>query len=85
MPSGAKSGGARKHGRNGVRCQQYKLEGRRLRNKIRNLKKHIARKAKEVARKTAKEHSVFVSKVKGFRPMRHDEQAINALKRLTTT
>ena len=84
MPTGAKSGGAKKHGRNGVRCQQYKVEGRRERNKIRKLKRYIARNKAMVNLKTRKGHSVFVSIKKGVRRLREDKQAQAALKRLTT-
>ena len=69
----AKSGGARKIGRNGVRCAQYKLEGRREKNKIIRLKRYIERNIVMVRKKTRKGHHTFL-----------DKQAQNALKRLTT-
>jgi len=80
----SKSGGARKHGRNGIRCQQYKLEGRRERNKIKRLKRYIARNKAMVNLKTRKGHLVFVSIKKGLRHLREDKQAQAALKGLMT-
>jgi len=73
MATGAKAGGSRKHGRNGVRCGIYKVEGRRERNKIRRLKRYINRNIVMVRKKTRRGHHVFL-----------DKQAQNALKRLTT-
>ncbi|HEC62681.1 MAG TPA: hypothetical protein ENI27_10590 [bacterium] len=69
----AKSGGARKIGRNGVRCQQYKTEGRREKNKILRLKRYVNRNIGMVRKKVSKGHHVFL-----------DKQAQAALKRLTT-
>lgn len=38
MPgSQAKSGGAKKYGRNKVKCQRYRDRGRRFRNKLRRI------------------------------------------------
>lgn len=51
---------------------RYLAENRKVRNKIMNLKRHIARKAKEIARKALRNRTVMP-----------DLQAINALKRLT--
>ena len=69
----AKSGGARKIGRNGVRCLQYKTEGRREKNKILRLKRYVNRNIGMVRKKVNKGHHVFL-----------DKQAQAALKRLTT-
>jgi len=69
----AKSGGARKIGRNGARCQQYKLEGRREKNKILRLKRYINRNIGMVRKKCDRGHHVLL-----------DKQAQAALKRLTT-
>ena len=38
----AKSGGARKYGRNLKKCERYRAEGRRSRNKLRKMKKRIS-------------------------------------------
>ena len=69
----AKSGGARKIGRNGVRCAQYQLEGRREKNKIIRLKRYVNRNIGMVRNKVRRGHHVFL-----------DKQAQAALKRLTT-
>ncbi len=69
----AKSGKkGRKQGRNAKRCEVYKNEGRRARNKLLRLKRYVARNARYVALKAMK-----------GRTIRLDKQAVNALKRLT--
>jgi len=62
----------RKIGRNARFCERYRIENRRERNKIVNLKRHISRKAKEIIHKAMK-----------GRIIKPDSQAINTLKRLT--
>ena len=62
----------RKHGRNAKRCEVYKNEGRRDRNKLLRLKRYVARNARYVALKAMK-----------GREMKIDKQAVNALKRLS--
>ena len=62
----------RKIGRNRVPCERYQIENRRFKNQIVNLRRHIVRKAKEIARKALRGRTVLP-----------DLQAINALKRLT--
>ena len=67
----AKSKG-RKIGRNAVRCQQYRIENRRDRNKLARSKRYVARKANEIKRKALRGRIVLP-----------DLQAQVALKRLT--
>jgi hypothetical protein len=67
---GGKKG--RKLGRNAKFCVIYKAEDRRMRNKLARLKRHINRKAKEMAKKAKK-----------GRIIKPDLQAQNALKRLS--
>ncbi len=69
----AKSGGARKIGRNGVRAKIYEAENRRDRNKILRLKRYVNRNIGMVRNKVRRGHHVFL-----------DKQAQAALKRLTT-
>lgn len=70
----AKSGGARnrKHGRNNKRCETYRKLNRREVNKLARLKRHIARNARDVARKAKRGYVIRI-----------DKQAISALKRLS--
>ena len=73
MPTGAKGGGAKKIGRNAIRCKQYKVENRRERNKLKRLRAYIERNKAMVLKKAKKGRDVCL-----------DLQAQNALKRLTT-
>ena len=75
----AKSKG-RKIGRNAVRCQQYRIEGRREKNKVARLRRYLARKAGEVARK-ARTRTKYTPERKG-RIIKSDLQAERALKAL---
>lgn len=43
MSQKIKGGGARKYGRNKLCCDTYRREGRRERNKLIKLKKHLVR------------------------------------------
>ena len=69
----AKSGGARKHGRNKRKDGgRYQIENRREKNKIKRLKRYVNRNIGMVRKKVSKGHHVFL-----------DKQAQAALKRLT--
>ncbi len=63
-----------------MRCKQYKLEGRREKNKVARLRRYLARKAKEVARK-ARTRTKRIYERKG-RIIKPDLQAERALKAL---
>ena len=67
----AKSGGARKIGRNGVRAKIYEAENRRDRNKVARLQRYVARNIAMVRKKCRKGHHVLL-----------DKQAQAVLKRL---
>ena len=78
-----KSGGAGKHGRNRESSQNkaYKIEGRREKNKIKKIKRHIRRNQKMVERKTRKGR--FLPFPASMVNQHIDKQAVNALKRQT--
>lgn len=46
---GRKGSGSKKHGRNKAKCAKYRVEGRREKNKKRNLEKQVRFEAKKKA------------------------------------
>jgi hypothetical protein len=56
------TGNSKKHGRNAKKCQKYRLEGRRERNKARRIAKEEKRQAKFKARKEARKAAIEAKK-----------------------